>query len=408
MKEFDTYMVFNEEACTRCGECFHKCPVLELPLEKAKKEITAILETGKSKVLKKCVGCMNCNHYCPNDCRPYALIINKWHEKYRENGLPGRAKLVLTLPYLNPYIHSFIINKLPKEEKKWIQEWEDNIKNPENKGTMIYASCNLLVQPYMFQSKLYKDQTIFGSTTLCCGEPLFRAGLFEGHELVAKNLKQELEKIGFKKLIMPCIAGYNMFKYVYEANYGVKMNFEIVSIVDWLYDELKSGKYEITPLNITACVHDSCWPKMRGDAIFNKVRELLEMCGVKIIELEHSRENALCCGLSAACSSYSIFPLLHHAKIRLKEFKKSGADVVVDYCGGCNWIFLIANSFSVKKKTTQPIHTVMEIVQMAIGETPSEKSKKRGGKIIRSLLGKVVKAYLSTGHYNVEELANET
>ena len=172
--------------------------------------------------------------------------------------------------------------------------------------------------------------------------------------------------------------------------------------------DLFLSRLGITPLNITACVHDSCWPKMRGDTIFNKVRELLEMCGVEIIELEHSRENALCCGLSAACSSYSIFPLLHHAKIRLKEFKKSGADVVVDYCGGCNWIFLIANSFSVKKKTTQPIHTVMEIAQMAIGETPSQKSKKRGGKIIRSLLGKVVKAYLSTGRYNVEELANET
>ena len=38
--------VFNEEACTRCGECFHKCQELQLPLEEAKKEIEGLI-TGK-------------------------------------------------------------------------------------------------------------------------------------------------------------------------------------------------------------------------------------------------------------------------------------------------------------------------------------------------------------------------
>ncbi|MFX1273955.1 MAG: (Fe-S)-binding protein [Promethearchaeota archaeon] len=405
LKQVNEYKEFKDKDCIRCGECFHKCPVLKLPLDIAKKEIESILENNTSKiVLKKCVGCMSCNQYCPNDCNPYSLIINKWHDKYREKGLPGRAKLVLTLPFKNPYIHSFIIPKLPKEERAIIKLWEDKVQNPDKKETMMFASCNLMIQPYMYDSKLYKDMTIFGSTKLCCGEPLYRAGLFEGHELVAQNNKKELEKIGFKKLIVPCVACYHMFKYVYDANYGIKMNFEVISIIDWLYKELTSGKYELVPLNFSVCVHDNCWPKMRGNDIFNRVRELLKLCGVKIIELEHSKEDALCCGLSAACSTYSIFPLLHHAKIRLKQFKKSGADVVVDYCGGCNWIFLVANSFSIKKKTPQPILTLMEIIQLAIGEQPSKQSKKRGGMIIKSLLGKVIKSYLTLGHYYVEEL----
>ena len=83
LKQVYSYKDFNEQDCTRCGECFHKCPVLELPLDLAKKEITSIIENGASKkVLNKCVGCMSCNQYCPNDCNPYALIINKWHDKY--------------------------------------------------------------------------------------------------------------------------------------------------------------------------------------------------------------------------------------------------------------------------------------------------------------------------------------
>ena len=90
---------------------------MSLPLEFAKKEIESIIKTGKSKkVLNNCVGCMSCNHYCPNHCAPYALIIKRWNERYYKYGLPNRAKIILTLPYKMPYIHSFIISKLPKEE----------------------------------------------------------------------------------------------------------------------------------------------------------------------------------------------------------------------------------------------------------------------------------------------------
>ncbi len=398
-------MEFNESACNYCGLCFHKCPVMNLQLEAAKKEIESIVKKGVSKrVLKNCVGCMSCNHYCPNNCAPYALIIKKWNDKYHKNGLPSRAKLILTLPYKKPYIHSFIIQKLPKEELGWINEWEKNIKNPERKETMIYAGCNLLIQPYILQSKLFMDQTIFGSTKLCCGEPLYRSGCFKGHELVARTLKRRFEQMGFKRLIMPCLAGYHMFKYVYKKNYGVNMNFEVISMIDWLWDELKSGKFKITPLNITAAVHDNCWPKASGNYFFNKVRDLLKLCGVQIIELEHNREDALCCGLSAACANYSIFSLLKHAKIRLKEFKKSKADVIVNYCGGCNWIFLVANTFSLRKKTKQPIYTLIEIIGMVIGELPSNKSKKRGKLIIKALIGKATRAYLSRGRYFVEDM----
>jgi len=40
--------VFDVDACTRCGECFHQCPELNLPLETAKREIEALISGGKS------------------------------------------------------------------------------------------------------------------------------------------------------------------------------------------------------------------------------------------------------------------------------------------------------------------------------------------------------------------------
>lgn len=41
----DLFDRFNAEKCTLCGECFHQCPVMHLPLEVAKAEIVR-LTTG--------------------------------------------------------------------------------------------------------------------------------------------------------------------------------------------------------------------------------------------------------------------------------------------------------------------------------------------------------------------------
>ena len=57
---------FHEERCDLCGLCLNMCPVMELPLEEAKKEFKALVEGKESRyALRLCNSCMSCNLYCP-------------------------------------------------------------------------------------------------------------------------------------------------------------------------------------------------------------------------------------------------------------------------------------------------------------------------------------------------------
>ena len=83
-----TYL-FNKDKCDLCGLCFHKCPVLQLPLEESKAEIQRLVNNEESKhVLKNCHTCFSCNSYCPNDANPYQLILQRWTEINKTRGTP--------------------------------------------------------------------------------------------------------------------------------------------------------------------------------------------------------------------------------------------------------------------------------------------------------------------------------
>jgi ferredoxin len=58
---------FDPERCTVCGECFHHCPVMASPLERARQEMERPLAGRDSPVLRRCTSCLACNQFCPAD-----------------------------------------------------------------------------------------------------------------------------------------------------------------------------------------------------------------------------------------------------------------------------------------------------------------------------------------------------
>ena len=82
------YSAFNEDACTLCGECFHKCPVMLLPIDDSIKEMER-LKKGEptERVLKECQSCFSCNFICPENAYPASLILQRWNEQYKKEGL---------------------------------------------------------------------------------------------------------------------------------------------------------------------------------------------------------------------------------------------------------------------------------------------------------------------------------
>jgi len=381
---------FIKERCESCGRCLNECPVLQLPIEQAQAEIRALVRGEDSEVLTSCTGCMACNRICPNNANPHTLIVSRWRERYEKEGIPVRASLVL--PYQQPNLYTLLSDKLPEDEKTLVRQWEENGKHPPKCDTMIYAGCNILLQPFLLDSKLFKDIPIFGSTRICCGEPLYRMGCWDAERVVAQHLREEFSRMGFKKLIVPCLAGYHMFKHVYPEVFDVTLDFDVISIEEWLLDRIRNGSIEIAPLGKTAVIHDNCWPKASGEKCFETTRTLLNCLGISVIEPAHTREQALCCGMCAGASRFALTDILHVAKDRLREFDAVEADMAIDYCGGCHWLFSLVRKFSVSKRI-KPEYHILEVVQMAAGETSKHRTDARTRQIVSTMAGRLIAAY---------------
>ncbi|MHA1753487.1 MAG: (Fe-S)-binding protein [Candidatus Helarchaeota archaeon] len=403
LQKFQFSLTFKEDACDFCGLCFHKCPVLKLPIELAQNEIKSLVKSGRSKyVLNKCTSCMACNHYCPNNCNPHSLILSKWNERYLKKGLPERARLAL--PYHFPNLYSLTIKHIPKDEKNLIKIWNMNWKNPPDSDVMIYTGCNSLLQPFLLDSKIFKDIPIFGSLELCCGEPLYRMGCLDAGKTVGEYLKEQFDQMKIRKMITVCLAGYHMFKYVYNDIFNIKFNFEVVSIIDWLWEQIQKGEIEPQPLKKTVAIHDNCWPKASGNIFFEKVRNILKAFEIDVVEPKHTRENALCCGIGAAASNYSIIYSVKSARKRLRELDVKGADFIVDYCGGCNWYLTLAKNVSLSKL---PIYHLIEIVQMGIGEKIKHRTDQRIKNLLLSIMGKSLASYLRVKRFWIAKIMDK-
>ena len=114
------------------------------------------------------------------------------------------------------------------------------------------------------------------------------------------------------------------------------------------YSEIVMDKLDVLkpkfvkPLNKTVAWHDSCHIGRAGAGVYDAPRELLKAIpGVEFKEMEHNRENALCCG--------SVVTLIDEPKVasiigntRLQEAVDQDADIMAVLCPCCMVQFRIA------------------------------------------------------------------
>lgn len=116
MTEIKRISAFNRESCTLCGLCLNQCPVMQLPLEEAKKEVKRLITKEESKyVLSKCNSCVSCNLICPQGANPYQLILERWNDLYKIRGAPPIYRFVC--PTETPNIWQLTNIFLSNEEK---------------------------------------------------------------------------------------------------------------------------------------------------------------------------------------------------------------------------------------------------------------------------------------------------
>jgi len=405
---------FDRGRCTLCGVCFHRCPVTGLPLERARREMERLLAGEDSPVLRRCTSCQACNLFCPEDCRPANLILDRWHEAYLREGLPARAAFFL--PHARPNFRTGIVARLPPGERAAVARW----RRDEPAREFLYAGCNLITTPTLTFSRLFRGIEIRGGLDYCCGEMLFRMGLYEAVEQVARRLSHWFRRLGAERVYLVCTAGLNMLHNVLPQFGADFSGITFQPYLPLLLQRLRSGDLPasglegssgqrpagIRPLGLAVTVQDSCHARVVEPAFADLPRQVLEAIGVEIREAPHHQDEQLCCGIGGGfshASAYHPVDLLLSARATSRDHRRQPADATCVYCSGCLEMMSVARFADPNRR---PVYHLLELVQMAIGEAP-----RRQGDLARQfILGTARHQFprlLSRGRFWLPELPVE-
>lgn len=372
---------FKKEKCNSCGECLLNCPIMEFSIEEAKNEINRLLN-GKNtkKVLSECQSCFTCNFYCPEKANPTNLILKRWNNRYKKEGLKKRGEYYMALHPHYPNFRSYVMEHLPQTTKDLVASWAS--LKPLKGDTLTYPGCNVITFAELTQTKLFSDLDIRGRLEYCCGETLFRTGYKEELFQVTKRLDRWFNILKPKHLIVLCTAGTNVFRNVLP-NFGLNYEFDsIKSYIEYIWEKIERDELEIKEkLDFSVTIQESCYSKMFGDKYLDLPRKILNHIGIEIIEAPAIKENMRCCGIGGGFSvdsAYHPFKIRNSAVKNLKDYKKTNADAICVYCAGCLATLATAQKLSLNN---MKIYHIIELIQMAIGETPmSEVVKKERAK----------------------------
>ncbi|GGE28651.1 hypothetical protein GCM10011391_04050 [Pullulanibacillus camelliae] len=265
--------VITEEeiwACTTCRNCEDQCPVMNEHVDK-------IIDLRRYLVLTE--GKMDA------DAQRALTSIerqgNPWglSRKERENWREGRDDIeVRTVKEVEKAGESFDY-----------LFWVGAMGSYDNRSQKIVQSLAKVM------NEAGISFAILGNKEKNSGDTPRRIGnefLFQ--ELAQKNI-DTFRKHGVKKIITADPHAYNTFKNEYPefGLEGVEVYHHTELIAQWIKEGRIKPSYSV---NERITYHDSCYLGRYND-VYDPPREILKAIpGVEVVEMERSRENAMCCG----------------------------------------------------------------------------------------------------------------
>ena len=332
---------------------------MEMPEDLAQEEIGRMIETRQSDVaVNSCGSCGYCNTICPMDSNPFDLIREI---KVKHNDEAGTGGMFLTSEDVPFNLFSMALEYESEEKEKGIKKYSD----PPKSSDMFHAGCSLPhVFPELAKTSLLERYPIVGGMKYCCGGYVLDSFGEEEAKIKGKDLLMKFQDLGIKRLITLCpgcdlLIGGEYPKLIED------FDIETMAFTDYFIERHRRGELKlVNQINKRIAFHDPCAWRGLDSKIYDSPREFLQTLGVEVVEMEHNRENSLCCGFPR---NPNIPPPLSEqvAARRVSEAKQQGAEAIAVTCVGCLNISPKAAEMGI-----DTFH-VIELAQMAIGETPA-------------------------------------
>jgi Fe-S oxidoreductase/FAD/FMN-containing dehydrogenase len=206
--------------------------------------------------------------------------------------------------------------------------------------TASYVEHDIAIAAVRLLDKVGVDFTYAGEPENCCGTPMLVAGKWELFaDIMRKNI-EVVKKSGADTIVASCPACDMMWRSVYPdwaKKLGIEYNIKTRHYSEIMAEKIKSGEFvfpanNMQPVKVTW--HDSCHIG-RASGVYEPPRDLIKAIpNVQLVEMEHNRENAHCCG--------SVLTLIKEppvaadiGKTRLDEAVEAGVQKVLALCPCC-------------------------------------------------------------------------
>lgn len=331
--------------CLECGKCTGVCPVSKFNRGYSPRVLLNKALRGSDNNLLKdknvwtCLTCGLCDEQCPVDINYIDLTqaIRFDAQKLGEEAICSHGGAAQSL---------MRIMTTPDLKQKRM-DWIDNTLKIAEKGEVLYFVGCL---PYFDVLFSYTDvKTLeaakatvkilnhLGITPVvlpqerCCGHDLLWGGDLENFKRLAEHNINEIKKSGAKKIIFSCPEGYRTFKIDYPKYF--ECDFETVHISEVISEAISNQKLKFKDSEKTVTFQDPC-RLGRHLGVYDAPREAIgAIPKVNFVEMQRAKNRAICCGVSAwmNCSTFSKSIQM----MRLREAKKTGADLLVLSCPKC-------------------------------------------------------------------------
>jgi Fe-S oxidoreductase len=326
--------------------------------------------------MNKCYGCDLCDDACPvrlfNGGDKLNIIYNSWNNE--DDGVPLYSCLTCTActnacPQLVDYDsyvdirrglivggpqaeipHTVLQAVLAAEAEEEADSDFISVEDyPVESNIGYYPGCvDYLDQEMVFSHVNEGDMNLGDATTSaftifdeigvdvsylgrdflkCCGHDQKWQGLTEVFDKLKAYNQKKIQQSGIDTLVSSCAECFRTFARDYELE-DVKVMHTTEFLIEQGFDMNLKVEEETT-----VTYHDPC-RLGRQMGVYDEPRELIQSVeGVSIVEMEHSGEDAMCCGVSSMMSCNENARALRVA--RMEEIKSTGADTMLTSCPKC-------------------------------------------------------------------------
>lgn len=305
-KSFDNFQI---QACSRCGVCLDPCQ-LQKDLGINNVQSVYFLRDRRynkltNEVADNCLMCGLCETRCPVGIELNLLRLN------------SRQK-VMDSTALTRY------------------DYLKGVDRSSGEGKVGYfAGCMTLLTPTVLQSmeKIFDTagEEVWWADRdggSCCGRPLKLAGEVNAAQKIMESNKELFLKHGITTLVTSCPICLKVFKEDYNLQ-GI----EVIHHTEYILRLIRNGRLSVAPGEGTFTYHDPC-ELGRGSGIYEQPRDLIRMAGI-LVEPEHNRSEALCCGSSLANTAINDGQQQQIGSAMAAELEQTGAQTIVTACPLC-------------------------------------------------------------------------